>query len=175
MFFVPAKSVMAKMILNYVPIYVMLPLEVVMPDNNFPNQDDIKRQLCQLRDAGVDGVMVDVWWGVIESIGPKMYNWNAYRSLFQVIKDCGLKVQAIMSFHQCGGNVGDAVSIPLPQRVLQIGDSNPDIFCTNRRGTRNTEYLTLGVDHDPIFGERTPIQIYSDYMKSFKDTVRFPK
>ncbi|CAO2813014.1 unnamed protein product [Amaranthus hypochondriacus] len=162
---------MAKMMLNYVPVYAMLPLGVVTADNNFENQDDIKRQLYKLREAEVDGVMVDVWWGIIESKGPKQYDWHAYRSLFQVVKDCGLKIQAIMSFHQCGGNVGDGVYIPLPQWVLQVGDSNPDIFYTNRRGTRNKEYLTLGIDNEPIIGGRTPIQIYSDYMKSFKENM----
>ncbi|KMT02261.1 hypothetical protein BVRB_9g206490 isoform A [Beta vulgaris subsp. vulgaris] len=162
---------MANLILNYVPVYAMLPLGVVTPDNNFQNQDDIKRQLYKLKEAEVDGVMVDVWWGIIESKGPKQYDWKAYRSLFQVIKDCGLKVQAIMSFHQCGGNVGDGVFIPLPQWVLQVGDGNPDIFYTNRRGTRNKEYLTLGVDNEPIIGGRTPIQAYSDYMKSFRENM----
>lgn len=132
---------------------------VVTPDNNFQNQDDIKRQLYKLKEAEVDGVMVDVWWGIIESKGPKQYDWKAYRSLFQAIKDCGLKVQAIMSFHQCGGNVGDGVYIPLPQWVLQVGDGNPDIFYTNKRGTRNKEYLTIGVDNEPIIGGRTPIQV----------------
>lgn len=132
---------------------------VVTPDNNFQNQDDIKRQLYKLKEAEVDGVMVDVWWGIIEAKGPKQYDWKAYRSLFQAIKDCGLKIQAIMSFHQCGGNVGDAVYIPLPQWVLQDGDGNPDIFYTNRRGTRNKEYLTLGIDNEPILGGRTPVQV----------------
>ncbi|XP_021724362.1 beta-amylase-like isoform X1 [Chenopodium quinoa] len=162
---------MAKILLNYVPVYAMLPLGVVTDDNNFENQDDIKRQLYKLKEAEVDGVMVDVWWGIIEAKGPKQYNWNAYRSLFQVIKDCGLKVQAIMSFHQCGGNVGDAVNVPLPQWVLQVGDTNPDIFYTNKRGTRNKEYLTIGVDNEAIIGGRTPVQIYSDYMKSFRQSM----
>uniref|UniRef100_A0A0E0N791 Beta-amylase n=1 Tax=Oryza rufipogon TaxID=4529 RepID=A0A0E0N791_ORYRU len=30
-------------------------------------------------DAGVDGVMADVWWGIVEGTGPARYEWRAYR------------------------------------------------------------------------------------------------
>lgn len=29
-----------------------------------------------LRSAGVYGVMVDVWWGVVEAGGPEQYDWG---------------------------------------------------------------------------------------------------
>ncbi|XP_050381990.1 beta-amylase [Argentina anserina] len=115
--------------------------------------------------------MVDVWWGIIEAKGPKQYDWSAYRSLFQAVQDCGLKLQAIMSFHQCGGNIGDIVTIPIPQWVLDIGESNPDIFYTNLKGNRNREYLTLGVDNLPLFNGRTAVEIYSDYFRSFRENM----
>ncbi|MQL41699.1 glycosyl hydrolase family protein, partial [Escherichia coli] len=75
------------------------------------------------------------------------------------------------SFHQCGGNVGDAVNIRIPQWVRDIGESDPDIFYTNRSGTRDKEYVSIGVDHKPLFHGRTAIQIYSDYMKSFRENM----
>nr|GMD51022.1 beta-amylase-like isoform X1 [Ipomoea batatas] len=156
---------------NYVPVYVMLQLGVVTTDNVFPNKDNIEAQLKKLKDAGCDGIMVDVWWGIIEAKGPKEYDWSAYIELFQVVKKCGLKIQAIMSFHQCGGNVGDDVYIPLPPWVLAVGDENPDIFYTNKAGTRNPEYLSLGVDNQALFQGRTPIQMYSDFMVSFRDNM----
>ncbi|WJX49861.1 Beta-amylase [Trifolium repens] len=159
------------MLLNYVPVYVMLPLGVINVNNVFEDPDGLKEQLVQLRAAGVDGVMVDVWWGIIEQKGPKEYDWSSYKSLFQLVQECGLKLQAIMSFHQCGGNVGDVVTIPIPQWVLDIGESDPDIFYTNRSGTRDKEYLTVGVDNKPIFHGRTAIEIYSDYMKSFRENM----
>ncbi|KAL9232588.1 hypothetical protein vseg_007685 [Gypsophila vaccaria] len=160
------------MLSNYVPVFVMLPLGVVTENNVFENYDDTKYHLNKLKEAEVDGVMVDVWWGIIESKGPKQYDWNAYRSLFKLVQDCGLKIQAIMSFHQCGGNVGDAVSIPLPQWVLNVGNSNPDIFYTNRSGTRNREYITLGADNEPLVGGRSAVQMYSDYMTSFRQNMK---
>ncbi|KAE8645749.1 beta-amylase isoform X1 [Cucumis sativus] len=160
-----------KLIQNYVPVYVMLPLGVVTTDNELEDRDGIKKQLKQLQAADVDGVMIDVWWGIVESKGPNQYDWTAYRSLFKIIQECGLKLQAIMSFHQCGGNVGDSVNIPLPSWILKIGELNPDIFYTNRSGTRNKEYLTLGVDNQPLFHGRTAVELYRDYMKSFRENM----
>ncbi|KAG4159626.1 hypothetical protein ERO13_D02G186600v2 [Gossypium hirsutum] len=160
-----------KILANYVPVYVMLPLGVISNDNVFEDQPKMEKQLKELRAAGVDGVMVDVWWGIVESKGPKQYDWSAYRSLFALVQECGLKLQAIMSFHRCGGNVGDEVTIPLPQWVLDIGETDPDIFYTNRKGNRNKEYLTIGVDNQPLFDGRTAVQLYSDYMKSFRENM----
>ncbi|XP_055962496.1 beta-amylase isoform X2 [Mercurialis annua] len=159
------------MLLNYVPIYVMLPLGVVTAENVFQGKDEMEKQLTKLKDGGIDGIMVDVWWGVIEAKGPKQYDWSAYRSLFELVQHIGLKIQAIMSFHQCGGNVGDVVNIPIPQWVRDVGETDPDIFYTNKEGKRNKEYLSIGVDHQPLFAGRTAIQLYSDYMKSFRENM----
>jgi beta-amylase len=105
--------------------------------------------------------MVDVWWGTIEANVPMQYDWSAYKALFELIVKIGLKIQAIMSFHQCGGNVGDVVNIPIPRWVLAVGEKDPDIFYTNRSGIRDKEYLSSGVDDLPLFGGRTAIQVKS--------------
>ncbi|MQI27667.1 glycosyl hydrolase family protein, partial [Escherichia coli] len=52
-----------------------------------------------------------------------------------------------------------------------MGESDPDIFYTNRSGTRDKEYVSIGVDHKSLFHGRTAIQIYSDYMKSFRENL----
>lgn len=134
-------------------------LNAVTAENVVGNRDILEKQLKELREAGIDGVMTDVWWGVVESKGPKQYDWSGYRSLFKLVQDCGLKMQTIMSFHQCGGNVGDDVYIPIPQWVRDIGEYDPDIFYTNRKGNRNPEYLTLGVDNKPLFHGRTAVEV----------------
>ncbi|PIN08913.1 Beta-amylase [Handroanthus impetiginosus] len=120
---------------NYVPLFMMLPLGVVTRENKFPDEAKLEKQLKELKAAGVDGVMVDVWWGIIEAKGPKQYDWSSYRRLFEVVQKCGLRIQAIMSFHQCGGNIGDAVYIPIPEWVVAVREKDPDIFYTNRSGT----------------------------------------
>lgn len=162
-----------KMLPNYVPVHVMLPLGVITNDNVLENEKKLEKQLKKLKSAQVDGIMVDVWWGIVESKGPKQYEWSAYRCLFETVKRCGLKVQAIMSFHRCGGNVGDNITIPLPEWVLEIGETNPDIFYTNRTGNRNKECLSLAVDNLPIFQGRTAVEMYRDYMKSFRENMAY--
>ncbi|KAJ6797067.1 beta-amylase [Iris pallida] len=147
------------------------PNGIINADNVFENPESLRAQLKQLRAADVDGVMVDVWWGIIERNGPKEYDWRAYRSLFQIVKEEDLKLQAVMSFHQCGGNVGDNVTIPIPKWVRDLGATHPDIYYTNRRGTRNQEYLSSGVDNERLFQGRTALELYSDYMKSFRENM----
>lgn len=60
-------------------------------------------------------------------------------------------------------------SIPLPPWVLEEMDENPDIVYTDRSGRRNPEYISLGCDMMPVLRGRTPIQVYSDFMRSFKE------
>ncbi|KAK7272316.1 hypothetical protein RJT34_28829 [Clitoria ternatea] len=160
------------MLESYVPVYVMLPLGVVTNGNYLEDKVGLQRQLRELRAIGVDGVMVDVWWGIVESKEPQHYDWSAYRELFELVQRCKLRLQVIMSFHQCGGNVGDSIYIPIPGWILEVGETNPDIFYTNRVGNRNKECLSLGVDNEPLFYGRTAIQIYRDYMQSFRQNMK---
>lgn len=41
--------------------------------------------LQTLRQAGVEGVMVDVWWGIVENAGPGKYDFSAYKRLFHKV------------------------------------------------------------------------------------------
>lgn len=49
--------------------------------------------LHTLRSAGVEGVMVDVWWGICEREGPRVYDFSAYKRLFHKCAQAGLRVQ----------------------------------------------------------------------------------
>ena len=49
------------------------------------------------------------------------------------------------------------------------GTCDPDIVYTDRSGWRNPEYVSLGCDALPMLKGSTPIQAYSDYMRSFRD------
>lgn len=64
-----------------------------------------------------------------------------------------------MSFHECGGNVGDDVHIPLPHWVTEIGQKNPDIYFTNREGQRIVECLTWGIDKERVLKGRTAVEV----------------
>ncbi|MBA0736970.1 hypothetical protein Gogos_010456 [Gossypium gossypioides] len=79
-----------------------------------------------------------------------------------------LSGEVVMSFHECGGNVGDDVCIPLPHWVAEIGRSNPEIFFTDREGRRNPECLSWGIDKERVLRGRTAVEVYFDYMRSFR-------
>lgn len=82
--------------------------------------------------------------------------------------------QAIMSFHQCGGNVGDDVFIPLPAWVLRVGKENPDIFFTNRAGVRNPESLTFGIDDEAVLDSRTALEVVASLTQISPSIPTFP-
>jgi len=60
--------------------------------------------------------------------------------------------------------------IPLPPWVTEEMQRNPDIAYTDKAGRRNHEYVSLGCDTLPVLKGRTPIQVYADFMRSFRDT-----
>ncbi|KAJ6714897.1 hypothetical protein OIU85_026406 [Salix viminalis] len=151
-----------------VPVFVMLPLDTITNGGSLNRPRAMNASLMALRSAGVEGVMVDAWWGLVEKDGPLKYNWEGYAELVRMVQKHGLKLQVVMSFHQCGGNVGDSCSIPLPPWVLEEISKNPDLVYTDRSGRRNPEYISLGCDSLPLLRGRTPIQVYSDYMRSFR-------
>lgn len=152
-----------------VPVYIMLPLDTVTIANTLTRQRALRASLSALKSAGVDGVMMDVWWGIVEREGPHTYDWAAYRELVGMVRDAGLKLQAVMSFHQCGGNVGDHCMIPLPPWVLSEMEADPDLMYTDKAGRRNSEYISLGCDLLPVLAGRTPLQVYADFMREFRD------
>lgn len=149
-----------------IPVYVMLPLTQV-DASGLVGKEQLATDLAKLKSGGVTGVMTDIWWGLVESKGQGIYNWSGYMDLAEVVKASGLKLQVVMSFHQCGGNVGDTCNIPLPEYVLNVGKNNAGIYYTDREGFANKEYISLGVDNEALFNGKTPLQLYQAYMQAF--------
>lgn len=139
-------------------VYVMLGLTTVS-NTGVLNVGDTAWKLDKLREANADGFMVDVWWGLTER-QPKVYNFDAYKQLVQMAEQRGLKVQFVASFHQCGGNVGDDCSIPLPSWVTHHGD----VWFKDQHGNQNKEYISIFADDVPLEGGRTPLDMYGDWM-----------
>ncbi|RCV42618.1 hypothetical protein SETIT_9G229700v2 [Setaria italica] len=153
-----------------VPVFVMMPLDTVKKCGTALNRRKaVQASLAALKSAGVEGVMVDVWWGIAESDGPGRYNFAGYAELMEMARKTGLKVQAVMSFHQCGGNVGDSVNIPLPRWALEEMEKDQDLCYTDQWGRRNFEYVSLGCDAMPVLKGRTPVECYTDFMRAFRD------
>jgi len=154
-----------------VPIFVMMPLDTITEDGSAVSDLVTRKAWLQgLYDSGVTGVMVDVWWGTCEP-QPGQYRWAGYLELCKILKEIGLKLQAVMSFHQCGGNVGDSVSIPLPSYVLEPAKKQ-NLFYKDAEGKASLDCLSLSADNKNIFasktgGTRTALTCYHDYMKAF--------
>ncbi|KAH3762827.1 beta-amylase 3, chloroplastic [Pelomyxa schiedti] len=155
-------------IVGSIPVNVMLPLDMI-DANGLTNPTQLQSDLNKLKAGGVNGVMSDIWWGLVET-SSKSYNWTGYQQLASMIKSTGLKWQAVMSFHKCGGNVGDSCNIPLPSWILSVGNSNKDIWYRDEQYGYDEEYISLGVDDQALFSGRTPLSIYKDFMNEFKTT-----
>lgn len=153
---------------TYIPVYVRLATGLI---NNFcqlMDPEGVKEELQHLRSLNVDGVVVDCWWGIVEAWTPKKYEWAGYREMFNIIREFGMKLQVVMAFHEYGGPDTGGIFISLPQWVLEIGKSNQDIFFTDREGRRNSECLSWGIDKERVLKGRTGIEIYFDFMRSFR-------
>ncbi|KAH6790689.1 hypothetical protein C2S51_005695 [Perilla frutescens var. frutescens] len=155
------------------PVYVTLPSDAVGPTAQTMRR---KRAMAQsfraLAAAGVEGVVMEVWWGMVEREFPRSYNWRGYLEIVEMARRFGLRVRAVMAFHQCGSGPGDPLWIPLPLWVLEEMDRDPDVSFADRFGRRNMEYISLGCDILPILHGRSPIQAYADLMRNFRETFR---
>jgi len=154
-----------------VPIFVMLQLDWLSDDGqSLRFKDDLKRQLTAAKRAGIKGVMADVWWGLCEP-KPEEYRFGGALELCNLLKSLGLELQAVMSFHQCGGNVGDSVSFPLPAWCLEKAKANGLLY-KSKWGVTSEDCLSLSADRQQIFptgsgGMRTALQCYQDFMAAF--------
>lgn len=121
--------------------------------------------LKALKLLGVEGVELPVWWGIVEKEAMGKYEWSGYLALAKMVQDAGLKLHVSLSFH-----ASKRPKIPLPEWVSRIGESNPNIFFTDRAGQHYKECLSLAVDDLPVLDGRTPIQVYHEFCESFKSS-----
>ncbi|XP_024027071.1 beta-amylase 8 isoform X2 [Morus notabilis] len=152
----------------YVPVYVKISSVII---NNFcqlVDPESVQQELTDLQSLNVDGVVVQCWWGIVESWTPQKYIWSGYRHLFNIVRHFKLKLQVVMAFHEYAASESGETLITLPQWVLEIGKENPDIFFTDREGRRNTECLSWGIDKERVLQGRTGIEVYFDLMRSFR-------
>jgi beta-amylase len=122
----------------------------------------------------MQGVMVDVWWGIVERAHPLVYDFVGYRKLFDCVRAAGLDIQAVMSFHSAGSNVGDTCQIDLPPWVLEVGEDNPDIFYTDASGLLSKDCLSTGCLDEPVLLGRSPLQVCHQILSgtvSYSDTI----
>jgi beta-amylase len=57
-----------------VPVYVMMPLDSVTMNNTVNRRKAMNASLQALKSSEVEGIMMDVWWGLVERELPGTYN-----------------------------------------------------------------------------------------------------
>jgi hypothetical protein len=62
------------------------------PADENKSEGELTKDLKTLESNGVQGVMVDCWWGRVEAAGPGQYNWRGYERLFSIVDGAGLKL-----------------------------------------------------------------------------------
>ncbi|XP_004301815.1 PREDICTED: beta-amylase 1, chloroplastic-like [Fragaria vesca subsp. vesca] len=155
------------------PVFVTMPIDSVDPlGGQVRRRKTMNQSFKALVAAGVEGVVMEVWWGIVERDQPRVYNWQGYLAIVELAKRCGLKVRAVLAFHQCGSGPPDPNCIPLPLWVLDEIDKDPDLAYCDRFGRRNTEYISIGCDSLPVLRGRSPLQVYADFMRNFRDTFK---
>ncbi|XP_022736895.1 beta-amylase 8 isoform X3 [Durio zibethinus] len=153
---------------EYVPVYIKLSTGVI---NNFcqlADAEGVRHELSHMNSLNVDGVIVDCWWGIVESWNPQKYVWSGYRELFNIIREFKMKIQVVMAFHEYGRTGSADVLVSLPSWILEIGKENQNIFFTDREGRRTTECLSWGIDKERVLNGRTGVEVYFDFMRSFR-------
>ena len=89
----------------------------------------VRASLRALKLAGVHGVAVEVWWGVVECFSPMIYDWSLYEALFRLISEAGLKLHAALSFHSdTRWTVKGKEGVSLPLWIMEVGSSMPGLF-----------------------------------------------
>ena len=88
-------------------MFVTLPVDSVSTGGQVRRLKVMAQSFKALSAAGVEGVVVEVWWGLVERDEPRVYNWQGYLDLVALAKRCGLKVRAVMAFHQCATGPDD--------------------------------------------------------------------
>jgi beta-amylase len=128
--------------------------------------DAFNNQLKIAKSMGVNAVAVDVWWGKVEKTGDNVFDWSYYDRLENAIEMAGLHWVPIMSFHQCGGNVGDVCRVPIPSwiwdRNKDQGVTKQDLQYKSERDNSSTEVVSLWQD-------RLIILQFQEFMTAFAE------
>nr|DAD42918.1 TPA_asm: hypothetical protein HUJ06_001148 [Nelumbo nucifera] len=79
-------------------------------------------------------------------------------------RDVGLKLHVSLCFH-----AAKQAKIELPNWVSKIGEAQPNIF-TDRSGRRYKECMLLAVDDLHVLYGKTLVQVYQEFLESFKSS-----
>jgi len=123
--------------------------------------------LAQAKAIGITAISTDVWWGKVEGTEDQRFDWSYYDKVSAAIIDAGLKWVPILSFHQCGGNVGDTCKIPIPGWLWsRLGGNDPSrLRYRSEKGDESNEVIALWAD------DLARAQ-YLEFITAFRDHFR---
>jgi beta-amylase len=156
-------------------IFAMAPLLVGNPsDMNSPESQaalaDYRRQLQEAKQLKIDGVSMDFWWGMVNKEKGK-FDFSYFHLFTDEVIKAGLDVATVLSFHQCGGNVGDTENIPIPQWVWKdiaekLGSTDENIGkFKSEQGHYSPEYIQGWAD-------KVAVNYYADVMNAYRDSFK---
>ena len=120
-------------------------------------------ELSAAKGIGIDAVTVDVWWGLVEGNADNQFDWNYYRQVFNAIKDAGLHIIPIFSFHRCGGGPGDDCNIPVPDWVwTSTALSKQDLQFRSEKDNYSEDAVSVWTSH-------AVMHQYEEFMNAFED------
>ncbi|GKT21778.1 Beta-amylase, partial [Aduncisulcus paluster] len=151
-------------------VSVMLPLDVLTNDGQLSDKDKLSSELDKLVSVGTDAIMSDCWWGIVQRDGENSYDFSGYVELTELVKSKGMNMQFVMSFHECGGNVGDDCDIPLPDWVLEPARNN-DLLYKDQWGNVDEECLSLSADNVKFVNGKTALNLYYNFMVAFAQSL----
>ncbi|PWJ44606.1 family 14 glycosylhydrolase [Sediminitomix flava] len=134
----------------------------------YDNWREFDRHLKLLKDANVEAISIDVWWGMVQEQGPNHFNWDYYDRLIHLIQLNGLNWVPILSFHQAGGNVNDNFTQWIPVWLWgELMQKNPhlslsDLQYVSESGDTSVEYVSLWAD-------AYVMPYYQRFMEEFRD------
>ncbi len=127
--------------------------------------DDFSRQLIIAKSIGIDAISIDVWWGTVERKADNHFDWAYYDKITSVIESAGLHWVPIMSFHRCGGYIGEACNALIPDWVWSnyedMGIRREDMLYRSENDDYNDEAVSLWQD-DLVMNQ------YIEFMNEFE-------
>jgi beta-amylase len=123
--------------------------------------DLFDQHLQAVKAIGVGAVSTDVWWGLVER-QQDVYDWSYYDVLFEHITKAGLQIHPIMSFHACGGDVGDTYNSPLPNWIWTVAGPGGK-YINELENPGNPEYVSIWAQNISNVHQE-----YAEYMQEFE-------
>lgn len=160
---------------------VMAPLLVYDPrlpaqqQHREENLDHFRRRLESVKKAGTKSIAVDFWWGLVQR-DRGVFDWDYYtKDILPIIIESGLQVDAILSSHACGGNIGDDVNIPTPRDVRDVMPKmigGLDARNKSELGRINEDsFSPFAINSQPRYGEDHPLGMLREFYESFRENM----